>query len=87
MKLTKHHFGQNSLNLVFLPLVGLFIVLSFVHKNESIYQLKLAFAAAIIFIIVSTIHHFFDKSLTFEIAFEYILIGAVAFLAVLTFVL
>lgn len=87
MKLTKHHITQNTINLVFLPICVLLIFLSFSHPNDTNYQARLAMTAGLLYIILSTIHHFFDKSLTFEIIFEYILIGSLAFLAVLTFII
>jgi hypothetical protein len=55
------------------------------HPGESSYQMRLAFIAGVTYIVLSTLHHFFDKSLTFEIVFEYILVGVLGFLALLVF--
>lgn len=87
MRLKKHYISQNTINIIFIPICILLIWLSFAHKSESGYQLLLALIAAVLYIVLSTIHHFFDKSLTFENSFEYILVGVLAFLAVLLFVM
>ncbi len=86
MRLQKHHITQNTINLVFLPICILIMYLSFTHSSQSYYQLKLMLTAGVTYMILSTIHHYFDKSLTFEVVFEYILIGTIAILAVLMFI-
>lgn len=86
MKLVKNHITQNTINLIFLPICLTLIVLSFTHSDQSAFQQKLAFTATVLFVLVSVIHHYFDKSLTFEIIFEYILIASLVFLAVFTLI-
>ncbi len=87
MKINKHHITQNTINLIFLPICFILIFLSFTHSHQGAYQANLAFIAGIVYIIISTVHHFLDKSLTSEIAFEYILLGSLVFLTVMVFVI
>ncbi len=87
MKLTKHHISQNLINIIFLPICIGLIILSFTHPAQSQFQLRVALSAFAIYLVLPTTHHYFDKSLTREILFEYILVGSLAFLALLVFVL
>lgn len=62
----------------FLPLSLFFLVLMFIFRNQSFIQFELVIACAICYLAVAFVHHHFDKSLTLEIAIEYILIAALA---------
>ena len=58
------------------------IILSFFYRNKNIYQYEIIFVTVLLYLTSSIMHHHFDKSLTFEILLEYILIGALAFLII-----
>lgn len=79
----KKFISQHLINLLFLPLCASFIVLSFLHPQNNIYQLKLAASAIIGYFALSYLHHYMDKSLTLRTYFEYILVGSLAFLVIL----
>ena len=70
------------LSTIFLVGSLIMIVLSFFYKNENIYQYEIIFVTVLLYLTSSIMHHHFDKSLTFEILLEYILIGALAFLII-----
>ncbi len=53
----------------------------FRHNNSA--RLLLTAEAVLFYILWGVIHHFLEKRLTVEIAFEYILIGFLTFLLVL----
>jgi hypothetical protein len=72
----------NLISYVFLLVSLLLIFLSFAYKDWSVYQYVIIFMAVAIYLATSVIHHHYDRSLTFEIGLEYILIGALAFLVI-----
>lgn len=78
----KKLFKENFLSKVFLVISLLLIVASFFAKGWSVYQYQIIFIAVFLYLVTSILHHYLDKSLTFEIGFEYILIGALAFLII-----
>jgi hypothetical protein len=67
---------------VFLAVSLILIVASFFLRDGNYYQQQIIFLAVAIYLSTSIAHHYFDKSLTFEIGLEYILIGALAFLVI-----
>lgn len=75
--------SQHLLNLLFLPLAGIFIFLSFQHPYENQVQLWLGLATLLAYFGLSWLHHSLDKSLTFRTIFEYILVGTLAVILVL----
>jgi hypothetical protein len=79
----KHFISQHVINILFLSICACFVVLSFLHPHNNMYQLKLAALALILYFSLSYLHHFMDKSLTLRTYFEYILVGSLAFLIIL----
>lgn len=70
------------LSKIFLVISLVLIGLSFFFKGWSVYQYQIIFVAVFLYLTTSVVHHYFDKSLTFEIGLEYILIGALAILVI-----
>lgn len=60
------------------PLSILFFILIYFFRNDSTLQYELVILAAVFYVSAALLHHHFDKSLTFEIVAEYILIAALA---------
>lgn len=81
-KYLKKVVRYDLLSNTFLALSLVMIVLSFFYRNKNIYQYEIIFISVLFYLTSSVIHHYFDKSLTFEILLEYILIGALAFLII-----
>ena len=77
-KLLKYDLLSN----IFLFISIILILTSFFYKNRNFYQYEIIFTTVLLYLISSITHHYFDKSLTFEILLEYILIGALAFLII-----
>ncbi len=67
---------KHYLIFVFLPLCLLFIVFSFITHNQSLIQVQILTLICFSYLIIHFIHHYLDKSLTFEIMIEYILIAS-----------
>lgn len=67
---------------IFLVLSLAMIAASFFLKYRNLYQYEIIFITVLLYLTSSLLHHHFDKSLTFEIVLEYILIGALAFLII-----
>lgn len=61
---------------LYLPVSLLLLVVSIFLGNMYRVQLEIAAIALITYVSFSLIHHFLDKSLTFETTIEYILIAA-----------
>lgn len=78
LKKTKFDLLSNT----FLAASLIMIFLSFFYKDINIYQYEIIFTTVLLYLTSSIMHHHFDKSLTFEILLEYILIGALAFLII-----
>lgn len=78
----KKYFKSNLISNIFLLISIIFIVVSFFLHDINPYQYQIIFAAVAIYLSTSILHHYYDKSLTFEVGLEYILIGALAFLIV-----
>lgn len=56
-----------------------FLILALVFSQNSLnMQFKILILAALIYLAVTTLYHLKDKTLTFEIIIEYILIAALA---------
>ncbi len=81
-KYLKKAVRYDLLSNTFLALSLVMIVTSFFYRNKNIYQYEIIFISVLFYLTSSIIHHYFDKSLTFEILLEYILIGALAFLII-----
>lgn len=60
---------------LFLTLSLITAVFSFYFVNQSAIQHRLVIALSILYVSFSLVHHYKDKSLTFEIILEYILIA------------
>lgn len=56
----------------------LLTVALFIFRNSSGIQFKILILAALLYLAATTLHHMKDKTLTFEILIEYILIAALA---------
>ncbi len=67
----------NFIWLLFFTVPLLFSAL-FVFRNSSGTQFKILIITALIYLAITTLHHMKDKTLTFEILMEYILIAALA---------
>ena len=65
-----------QLNHLFLPVALVILVLIVMFHGQKIIQFELLVIAAMFYISTAFLHHHFDKSLTFEVALEYILIAA-----------
>jgi len=78
----KKYFKNNLFSNSFLLISIILIIVSFFLRNINPYQYEIIFLAVSIYLATSILHHYFDKSLTFEVGLEYILIGALAFLVV-----
>lgn len=77
-KLIKYDLLSNIFLFVSISL----IIASFFYKNRNLFQYEIIFITVLLYLVSSITHHYFDKSLTFEILLEYILIGALAFLII-----
>lgn len=62
----------------YLPLAIVFLGLIYISKDNPKIQLQVVIAAAISYVAIALLHHHIDKSLTFEIIIEYILIAVLA---------
>ncbi len=78
----KKFFKKNLLSNVFLLVSLILIIASFFYQDSNAWQYKIIFLTVVIYLASAILHHHFDKSLTFEVGLEYILIGALAFLVV-----
>ena len=78
----KKFLKNNLLSNIFLLVSIILIIASFFLRNINTYQFQIIFLTVTLYLVTSILHHYFDKSLTFEIGLEYILIGALAFLVV-----
>ena len=78
----KKYLKKNFISNIFLLISIILIVLSFFYKDFNPYQYLIIFVAISLYLATSILHHYYDKSLTFEIILEYILIGALAFLII-----
>lgn len=70
------------LSRIFLVISLILIFASFFLKDGGSYQYEIIFFAVSLYLVSSIVHHYFDKSLTFEVGLEYILIGALAYLVI-----
>lgn len=70
------------LSQIFLVISLILIFASFFLKDGRSYQYEIIFFAVSLYLVSSIVHHYFDKSLTFEVGLEYILIGALAYLVI-----
>ena len=75
-------FKTNLISNIFLLVSLILIVVSFFWRGINAYQYEIIFTSVSLYLLTSLLHHYYDKSLTFEIGLEYILIGALAFLVV-----
>lgn len=64
-----------NLLILMLPLVLGMGVLSFIFRQNTSFQFLIILLALVSYIIFSLMHHYFDKTLTFEVVIEYILIA------------
>ena len=78
----KKFFKYNLLSYIFLFISIILIIASFFFKNSNTFQYEIIFITVILYLFSSIVHHHFDKSLTFEVGLEYILIGALAILVI-----
>ena len=74
-KKVRRHFNSS---LIFVPIGALFVGLILYFNRYPQLQLQLVVAAAICYMIVALVHHYHDKTLTFEVIIEYTLIAALA---------
>lgn len=71
----------NITHLIMSVCLGL-IILSFLFTNQMDIQVKIVVLGVLIYITFALTHHYFDKSLTFETVFEYILIALLVLIVV-----
>lgn len=69
-----------------IPLGVIFIYLIFTDRGKSDMQLQLTILAIVSYFGISIVHHYFDKSLTFEIVFEYILMASLILILVISLI-
>ena len=81
----KKFFKTNLISNIFLLISLLLIVASYFWRYSNAYQYEIIFVTVVLYLASAITHHYFDKSLTFEVGLEYILIGALAFLVVYGF--
>jgi hypothetical protein len=74
VKIKKH-----SMILVLVPILLGLGVLSFLVKQTAFSQLQIVVVGLMLYLLFSLIHHYFDKTLTFETVVEYILIAGLVF--------
>lgn len=74
------HLKAKRFNFIWLLIftTPIFLVALVVSRNSSATQFKILILAALLYITAATLHHLKDKTLTFEILIEYILIAALA---------
>ena len=75
MKIGKKSFDLTHLLVVFC--FGL-ILLSFLFPRTNNLQLEISLLAVLIYISFTLVHHYLDKTLTFETTIEYILFATLA---------
>ena len=63
---------------LFLALSAVGIILSFIYKNYALFKWQIVIGLVFLYITTSLIYHYFDKSLTFIVAIEYILIAVLS---------
>jgi hypothetical protein len=68
---------------IFIPLAVIFIFLSFILPKNPLMQLQLLILFGLLYFMTVFVHHNFDKSLTFEIMAEYILVAILAIVIIL----
>lgn len=85
MRLVQDKLGQFNLTWIFIILSPLFVALIFIFRHSSSAQFKLLFLAAFLYLALAIGHHYKDKSLTFEILIEYILIALFALIVIQSF--
>ncbi|MCL5785014.1 MAG: hypothetical protein M1142_06720 [Patescibacteria group bacterium] len=56
----------------------LFIISLFVYRFSRVLQMRILGLAAVVYLGAALLHHYKDRTLTLEIAIEYILIAALA---------
>lgn len=71
----------NILHLL-LPVSLILIGASFILPHYFIIQLQLAMVAIILYVALSFIHHYLDKTLTLEISLEYLLLATLALIMI-----
>lgn len=59
----------------FLPLSLLLVLIVFLLPSRSLFQVEVVILAVMSYVSLSLFYHHLDKSLTFEVALEYILIA------------
>jgi hypothetical protein len=70
-----------------IPLSIIFIVLSFIFKKQSLILFEMLVLFALIYVVSILVHHHFDKSLTKEVAAEYILLALLVIIMVANLVI
>lgn len=74
------NLGLKRLNFVWLLIfiTPLLLTILVAFRNSSGTQFRILILAALLYLTATTFHHMKDKTLTFEILIEYILIAALA---------
>ncbi len=76
-----------NLTHLFLPIATLFIVLMFMFRDSTRVQMEIVAIGALIYVGIAFIHHHLDKTLTFEVIVEYILIAALTLIILQQFLI
>ncbi len=70
---------KHSIIFILVPILLGLAALSFLFKQNTFSQLQIVVIGMILYLIFSMVHHYFDKTLTFETVVEYILIAGLVF--------
>lgn len=69
---------RHLVNYIFIPIAAAFLLLLFIFHDQPIMQFQLVIIFAFIYVTSALLHHYNNKSLTFEIIIEYILIAVLS---------
>lgn len=64
-----------DLSLSYIPLGVICLFAVYRYRSSQGLQLQVIFIAAVLYVSIALIHHYFDKTLTLEVIIEYILIA------------
>lgn len=84
MFMKKVYRVTENLNYIFLIVVAILILLTIFFKDQPGLQFQILVTGAILYVSMALAYHHLDKSLTFEVLLEYILIGSLAIIILLS---
>lgn len=83
MSLKDKKYKLFEYTVLFLGIAVYAFLFLFLYKDNSSIKLLITALAVLFYVMWGVVHHYLEKRLTIEIAFEYILIGFLTFLLVL----